>query len=109
MFTCARAVRGKQSGVETQGTEESCRIGGWDSLWRKRKEFKRGENVKLQLNTWSLRVLLYFLSSCFSFLVLVHRPYSLDAEDTFTCVSQPTELNVRPANSLPSFHNATII
>lgn len=45
----------------------------------------------------------------FSFLVLVHRPYSLDAEDTFTCVSQPTELNVRPANSLPSFHNATII
>lgn len=56
VFTCIRAVGEKQSGVEMQlRDEESCRIGGWDSLWRTEmnSEGNGKQNKMVNLSMWS--------------------------------------------------------
>lgn len=46
MFTCVRAVGEKQSGVEMQGRERSCRIGGWDQRGVQNGETKQEKPPK---------------------------------------------------------------
>lgn len=46
VFTCVRAVGEKQSGVEMQGRERSCRIGGWDQRGVQNGETKQEKPPK---------------------------------------------------------------